>query len=82
MLLSDFIHGILGVVPAEMLHVSGTGLLKYIFKCLCNLIGLEKNVPRKHWMIYIDVWLEMLNVRECQLEKESLMAQKCAVQSV
>ena len=40
--LSDAIHGIFGVVPAEMLHVSGTGLLKYMFKCLCNLIGSEK----------------------------------------
>jgi len=40
--LSDLEHGIFGVVPAEMLHVSGTGLLKYIFKCLCNLIGTEK----------------------------------------
>lgn len=40
--LSDTIHGIFGAVPAEMLHVSGTGLLKYMFKCFCNLIGSDK----------------------------------------
>lgn len=55
--LSDVVHGIFGVVPAEMLHVSGTGLLKYIFKCLCNLIGTEKKTStiRRHSMIYTDV---------------------------
>ncbi len=31
-------YGLLGSVPAEMLHVSGTGLLKHMFGCLDNLI--------------------------------------------
>ncbi len=35
----DLKYGFLGSVPAEMLHVSGTGLLKHIFGCLDNLIG-------------------------------------------
>jgi hypothetical protein len=35
----DEMYGILGSVPAKMLHVSGTGLLKYMFGCLDKLIG-------------------------------------------
>jgi hypothetical protein len=35
----DLKYGLLGSVPAEMLHVSsGTGLLKHMFRCLDNLI--------------------------------------------
>ncbi len=30
----DLKYGLLGSVPAEMLHVSGTGLLKHMFGCL------------------------------------------------
>ncbi len=32
-------YGLLGSVPAEMLPVSGTGLLKHMFGCLDYLIG-------------------------------------------
>jgi hypothetical protein len=35
----DLKYGLLGSDPAEMLHVSGTGLLKHMFGCLDNLIG-------------------------------------------
>ena len=35
----DQTYGLLGSVPAEMLHVSGTGILKYIFEYLENLIA-------------------------------------------
>ena len=35
----DQTYGLLGSVPAEMLHVSGTGILKYIFENLDNLIA-------------------------------------------
>jgi hypothetical protein len=35
----DLKYGLLGSVPAEMLHVNGTGLLKRMFGCLDNLIG-------------------------------------------
>jgi hypothetical protein len=35
----DLKYGLLGSVPAEMLHVSGTGLLKHMFGCLDYLIG-------------------------------------------
>jgi hypothetical protein len=37
--LGDLKYGLLGSVPAEMLHVGGTGLLKHMFGCLDNLIG-------------------------------------------
>jgi hypothetical protein len=52
----DLKYGLLGSVPAEMLRVSGTGLLKlkHIFGCLDNLIGgpnLKKKI-RNHLMIY------------------------------
>jgi hypothetical protein len=39
--LSNNEHGLMGCIPPEMLHVSGTGLLKYIFVSLCDLIGSE-----------------------------------------
>jgi hypothetical protein len=45
--LSDLVHGLLGCVPAEMLHVSGVGLLKYMFKCLDILIGTVKKRKKK-----------------------------------
>ncbi len=35
----DLKYGLLGSVPAEMLHVSGTGLIKHMFGCLDNSIG-------------------------------------------
>ncbi len=38
----DQVYGLLGSVPAEMLHVSGTGLLKLMFGCLDGLIGGAK----------------------------------------
>jgi hypothetical protein len=41
--LSDNVYGLLGCVPAEMLHVSGTGLLKYMFGCLEGLISLTRS---------------------------------------
>jgi hypothetical protein len=50
----DLKYGLLGSVPAEMLHVSGTGLLKHMFGCLDEFIGgpdLRKTI-RNHLMIY------------------------------
>ena len=41
--LGDDVYGLLGCVPAEMLHVSGTGLLKYMFGCLEGLISLTRS---------------------------------------
>jgi hypothetical protein len=49
----DLQYGLLGSVPAEMLHVSGTGLLKHMFRCLDYLIGgpNSKKKNRNHLMI-------------------------------
>ncbi len=50
----DLKYGLLGSVPAEMLHVIGSGLLKHMFGCLDNFIGgpnSKKNI-RNHLMIY------------------------------
>ncbi len=41
--LSDDVYGLLGCVPAEMLGVSGTRLLKYMFGCLEGLISLTQS---------------------------------------
>ncbi len=41
--MSDNVYGLLGCAPAEMLHVSGTGLLKYMFECLEGLISLTQS---------------------------------------
>ena len=41
--LGDDVYGLQGCVPAEMLHVSGTGLLKYMFGCLEGLISLTQS---------------------------------------
>jgi hypothetical protein len=49
----DLKYGLLGSVPAEMLLVSGTVLLKHMFGCFDNLIGgpnLRKKI-RNHLMI-------------------------------
>jgi hypothetical protein len=43
----DLKYGLLGSAPAEMLQVSGTGLLKHIFGCLDNLIGGPKTKKDK-----------------------------------
>ncbi len=43
----DLKYGLLGSVPAEMLHVSGTGLLNHMFGCLDNLIGGPNSKKRE-----------------------------------
>ncbi len=41
--LSDFIHGIMGIVPSEMLHLSGTDILMYMFTAVDQLLGKKKS---------------------------------------
>jgi hypothetical protein len=50
---ADQVCGLLGSVPAEMLHGSGTGLLKHMFGCLDGLIGgtKSKKETKNHLMI-------------------------------
>ncbi len=40
---ADEVYGLLGSVPAKMLHVSGTGSLKHMFGCCENLINGTKS---------------------------------------
>jgi hypothetical protein len=42
----DQTYGLLGSVPAEMLHVGGTGILKYIFRYLDILIAGDLDKER------------------------------------
>jgi hypothetical protein len=49
-LFGDEKYGLLGSVPAKMLHVSGTGLLKHMFGCLDKLIG-GTNLKKRYGII-------------------------------
>jgi len=44
--LSDNVYGLLGITPGEMLHISGVGLLKYMFASLECLISLTRSKKR------------------------------------
>ncbi len=68
--LSDNVHGLLGIVPAEMLHISGTGLLKYLFKSLCELIG-TKNLNKKEKEDFNDLYRCL--VMDAQWQSEQRM---------
>ena len=35
----DIIRGIFGIMPAETLHVLGTGIIKYMLKAIVQLVG-------------------------------------------
>jgi hypothetical protein len=50
----DLKYGLHGSVPVEMLHVSGTGLIKHMFGCLDKLSGglNSKKKIMNHLMIY------------------------------
>ena len=39
--LSNQKYGIMGITPPDMLHVAGTGILKYMFNCVSDIIGPE-----------------------------------------
>jgi hypothetical protein len=39
----DHIHGLFKMMPPELLHTSGSGLIMYIFKSLCQQIGGDKD---------------------------------------
>ena len=44
--LGDNVYGLLGITPREMLHISGVGLLKYMFASLECLISLTQSKKR------------------------------------
>ncbi len=67
----DLKYGLLGSVPAEMLHVSGIGLLKHLFGCLDNLIG-GTNLAKKDKELFDD--LHRCLVRSAEQQSERLSA--------
>ncbi len=44
--MGDDVYGLLGITPGEMLHISGVGLLKYMFASLEYLISLTRSKKR------------------------------------
>ncbi len=63
----DLKYGLLGSFPAEMLHVSDTGLLKHMFGCLDNLIG-GPNLNKKDKESFDD--LHRCSVRDAEQQSE------------
>ncbi len=54
--LSDHKHGANVMTPPELLHASGSGVVKYIFESLRNQIGSGKdhnNIDKKHVRMYM-----------------------------
>ena len=49
--LSDKVYGLLGIMPGEMLHISGVGLLKYMFASLECLISLTRSKKLHHCIV-------------------------------
>jgi len=83
--LGDNVYGLLGCTPSEMLHVSGTGLLKYMFECLVMLISLTQSSKRDretfddlHRCMVRDVQHQASETfHACQYVMELPTAQRC-----
>jgi hypothetical protein len=67
--LSNVEHGLMGCIPTEMFHVSGTCLLKLTFVSLCDLIGSEKN-KKKEWEQFDDLHRCLVQAAQCQSEHD------------
>ncbi len=65
----DLKYGLLGSVPTEMLHVSGTGLLKLMFGCLHILIG-GPNSKKKDKESFDDLHRCLVRDAEQQSERD------------
>jgi hypothetical protein len=54
--LSDNHRGPYGMMPPELLHTSGSGLIKYMFESLCMHIGSGKDrddIVKQHVWMYM-----------------------------
>jgi hypothetical protein len=61
--LSDNHYGPYGMMPLELLHTSGSGLMKYMLKSLCMQIGSGKDrddIDKQH------VWMYMIIKRQSE----------------
>ncbi len=56
--------------PAEMLHVSGIGLLKYMFECLEILIGIVKKRKKKDKEDFDDLHRCLVQIAQKQRERD------------
>jgi hypothetical protein len=63
----DPVHGVFGCVPAEMLHVSGNGIMQYILDVINSIIGLGKN---KQMSLHLLDTLHQNMVRDALLQSE------------
>jgi hypothetical protein len=61
----DLTYGLLGSVPAEMLHVGSTGILKYIFEYLDNLIAGDIDMET-----FDDLHQCLVRDAQCQSERD------------
>ncbi len=62
-------YGLLGSVPAEMLHVSGTGLLKHMFGCL-DYLNEGPNLKKKDKESFDDLHCFLVRDAEQQSERD------------
>jgi hypothetical protein len=56
--LSDNWHGPYGMMPPEILHTSGSGLIKYMFESLRAQLGSRKdhdNIDKLHVRLYMTI---------------------------
>ena len=56
--LSDNCHGPYGMMPPELLHTSGSGLIKYMFESLRAQLGSGKdhdNIDKLHVRLYMTI---------------------------
>ena len=60
-------HGVFGCVPAEMLHVSGNGILQYILDVTNDIVGSNKN---KQMSLHLLDTLHQNMVRDALLQSE------------
>ena len=63
----DLVHGIFGCVPAEMLHVSGNGIMQYQLDVINEIISSGKNKRRN--LNRLDILHQNL-VKDCLLQSE------------
>ena len=67
--LSDLVHGIFGVLPGKTRHVLGNVIIKYMFKCISNIIG-PGGTNKKEKYAYDALHQHLLNDASRQSKKD------------
>jgi hypothetical protein len=77
--LSDVIHGPFKMMPPELLHTSGSGLIMYMFESLCHQLGggNDRHFINQEHILYLTSSLGKVNgtIQEDQCKTGSLMEQ-------